>query len=114
MRLGGVWTLPRSRGGASVLTSHSRVPRLEPVPIGIGVGIGIGIEPERPSIPMPTAKRWLDGVSPHRFWDCVGMRPGAFGTGFAIADPGRAGMLADSYPELWRSEKTSLERSWNC
>jgi hypothetical protein len=66
-------TAPKG-SGASVLTSHSRVPSFEPLLIGIGVGIGIGIEPERPSIPIPipipipTAKGWLDGVSPHRFW----------------------------------------------
>jgi hypothetical protein len=40
---------------------------LELLPVGIGVGIGIGIEPERFSIPIPTAKGWLDGIEPHPF-----------------------------------------------
>ena len=32
----------------------------------VGVGIAIGIEPRRLSIPTPTPRERLDGVSPHR------------------------------------------------
>jgi 3-hydroxy acid dehydrogenase/malonic semialdehyde reductase len=39
------------------------IPGDRPLPfIGVGIGIGIGIE--RPSIPIPTAKGWPDGVPP--------------------------------------------------
>jgi hypothetical protein len=109
---GRIWTLPRRRGGASVRTSRSGVPRFEPLPIGVGVGIGIGIEPKRPSIPMPipipTAKPWVDGVSRH---PCLGAVSGCARLQGLALSPARLRGLALSPARLRGRERSPPQSS---